>query len=83
MSEEIGKELTLNDLRALEKPVIVITRREDRDMGMTVWLLDVREHSVHFYAGLGKIHFLALIEDGKLIDDTGKKVHVFEYLGEP
>jgi hypothetical protein len=82
MSDEIGKELMLEDLKALEKPKVVVTRREDRNVGVTVWLIDVREHSVHFYGGVGKIHFLALIEDSKLIDDTGRQVHVYEYLGE-
>ena len=83
MTDEIGKELSLAELTELPKPCIVVTQREGRDLFATVWLVEVQTHSVHFYSGTGKIHFLALVQDGHLIDDTGADIYVYQYLGEP
>ena len=81
MNEEIGKELKVDDLRGLEKPCVVVTRREDRAFAVTLWLEEVNSVSVLFSAQARRTLFLTFIEDDHLVDDTGKRVHVYEYLG--
>lgn len=82
MTDEIGKEYTVDDLRALAKPVVVVTRREDRDVGVTLWLEEVGPTCVLFTAQGKRVLFLTFIEGDHVVDDTGRRVHVYEYLGE-
>lgn len=79
LNPEMGRELLVSDL--VVKTVVVVGR-EDRPHFITVWVGEIAEDFVTFYAG--EIH-TALIavrrEDGTLADDTGKRIHVWEYLG--
>lgn len=81
-SEEMGRELKAHELR--EKTVVVV-RREDRALAATLWVEAINEAAVVFFAGATwpRVHFMASrLPNGSLIDDTGKRVLVYEYLGE-
>jgi hypothetical protein len=76
---EIGRELSAHDL--VVKTVVVVTR-EDREWAYTAWVVHFDKDWVMFEAG--EIHTLLLVKrhpDGKMEDETGKRVRVFEYLG--
>ena len=81
-ASETGRQLRVDELR--EETVVVI-RREDRSVGLTIWVSRIGEDFVTFYGGAAKppITFLTIRKpDGTLVDDTGKQVLVHEYLGE-
>jgi hypothetical protein len=78
-NSEIGRELSAAEL--VPKTVVIIGR-EDRPYKYTVWVAGVGGDSVSFYSGVGNSTFIAYLrEDGKLQDDTGQEIHVYEYLG--
>ena len=79
---EIGRQLRVDELH--EKTVVVI-RREDRDVGLTVWVSEIDAEFVTFYGGAAKppITFMTFRKpDDTLVDDTGQQILVHEYLGE-
>ncbi len=77
---EVGEELTVRQLRV--NTVVAVTR-EDRPYAITVWVKAIGPDGVWFWLGETGWHLLVMIrEDGQLVDDTGKVIHVYEYLGE-
>ncbi len=79
---EIGRQLRADELREM---TVVCLRREDRDITATWWVESINSRAVVFLAGATwpRIHFMAFRQaDGTLVDDTGKLMLVFEYLGE-
>jgi hypothetical protein len=79
---EIGRRLRVNELK--ERTVVVI-RRADSRSALTMWIERISPTGVVFLAGGVEppIHFLAvrLPQDLALIDDTGREIIVYEYLG--
>jgi hypothetical protein len=76
---EIGRELSAAEL--VVKTVVVISR-EGRAGAATAWVREIGLDFVAFFLGVGNITLLLYIrEDGKLVDDTGGVIQVFEYLG--
>jgi hypothetical protein len=77
---EVGRPLLAGDLVVGS---VVVVGREDRRHMVTVWVAEVSSAHVMFHAGVIRT---ALIverrEDGTLVDDTGRRLLVFEYLGE-
>lgn len=80
MENEVGRELKANELNV---KTIVCIRREDRPITLTAWVSELGQDFVTFYSGAIKTTFLTFLrEDGELVDDTGKRIIVNEYLGE-
>jgi len=80
MKSEVGRELLASELR--EGTVIVLSR-PDSDQGITAWVKYIDPEFVAFSMGVTRTTFLGRRQaDGKIIDDTGVRVMVFEYLGE-
>ena len=78
-NDELGRELTAAELKV--KTVVVI-RRVDRHRAMTAWVTAIGYDYVMFSMGVIKTTLLAYLrEDGKLVDDTGGEIKVWEYLG--
>jgi len=78
-TNEIGRELQLNEL---QRKTIVILQR-DGEFGITMWVSFVGQEVVAFYSGRLNVLVVANIyEDGSIRDDKGKRIRVFEYLGE-
>ena len=78
--EEIGRELTAADLN----PKTVVILGHDRSpILVTVWVWKIDEDYVSFQAGEARTIFIAKrLPDDTLQDDKGKRIRVFEYLGE-
>jgi hypothetical protein len=76
---EIGRELSAAEL--VVKTVVVIGR-DDRPTLVTCWVQVIGSDFVAFFYGRVNITFIAYLrEDGKLVDDTGRQIRVWEYLG--
>jgi|HubBroStandDraft_6_1064221.scaffolds.fasta_scaffold426605_3 hypothetical protein len=77
---ELGRELKPSELRLR---TVVVVGREDRATMYTAWVHSVGDDYVALLAGEIATVFLAKRRpDDTLVDDTGKRVMVFEYLGE-
>jgi hypothetical protein len=77
---ELGKELKANEL--MERTVVVVGR-EDRAAMYTTWVSRIGVDFVAFYSGVSKMIFVVKRNaDDTMSDDTGKRIHVFEFLGE-
>jgi hypothetical protein len=77
---ELGRELTAKEL--CERTVVIVGR-EDSDTMYTAWVYRIGVDYVAFKAGVIATVFIAnRAPDDKLTDETGKKILVFEYLGE-
>ena len=81
MANEIGRGLKANELKV---GTVVVLGREDRPNARdTVWVDGIGQEGVCFYSGISRMGFVAFLrEDGELVDDTGKRIIVNEYLGE-
>lgn len=80
IQNELGRELKANELT--ERTVVVLGR-EDRATMYTAWVIRLGADYVAFGYGAINTTFIAYLrEDGELVDDTGKRILVFEYLGE-
>jgi hypothetical protein len=80
--DEVGHQLRTDELR---ERVVVCIRREDRSLWATMWVESISKTAVVFLAAATepKIHFMALrLSDDTLVDDTGRKIVVHEFLGE-
>ena len=80
-SSEMGRSLTASEL--VERTVVCV-RREDRPIAATLWVEKVTKLSVTFLAGATVPHIVFMtfrLADDTLIDDSGKKMFVYEYLG--
>lgn len=76
---EMGRELLVPDLK--EKTVIVLWR-DDRSFAVTAWVDVISTNIVIFkMVEIGAFLILARELGGMLVDDTGKRIRVFEYLG--
>jgi hypothetical protein len=79
---EVGREFTAYELMLLCGFVVIVTR-EDRPYAYTAWVTQVTPKFVVFRAGEIQTYFMAMRhEDGTLTDDTGRRIRVYEYLGE-
>jgi hypothetical protein len=79
VNPEIGRELTAAEL--VVKSVVVVGRNDRLNM-FTAWVSEVGQDFVAFYCGEARTTLLVRIrEDGKLADDSGAEIHVYEYLG--
>jgi hypothetical protein len=81
-NSELGRELKVSEL--VEGTVIVLGR-EDRNAMYTAWVYAIMHSAVAFRAGELQMLMIAardLDDRDKLTDDTGKRILVFEYLGE-
>lgn len=77
---EMGRELLAGDLMV---KTVVIVGREDRPHCFTVWVWHVGEDFIAFKAGeINHILIVLRLDDGTMIDETGNRIHVWEYLGE-
>ena len=78
-SEEMGRELLAHELQV---KTVVILGREDRPYLVSIWVSEIGDDFVAFYAGDARTVLLASRhKDGTLTDDTGKRIRVWEYLG--
>jgi hypothetical protein len=82
-ASEIGRELKVSEL----KPgTVVWLFKENSDRMATMWVVDVGDVYVHFYAGATQINFLTVRSGADLesvSDDTHTRIQIFEYLGVP
>lgn len=77
---EIGRELQVSELKPA---MVVVVKPPEKDIFITVWVRALDAKTVEFYAGEMLWHILNFImPDGSLVDDKGRVVHVYEYLGE-
>ena len=84
MSDEIGRELLASDLKPKTIVVVKPPDRLDREVYMTFWVTQVTDDFVVFHSAVkhwSVINFRG--PNDTVIDDQGRQVHVFEYLGEP
>jgi len=81
MENEIGRELKANELKV--ETVVVLSREDRPSLAYTAWVDGIGQDGVSFWSGIAKTQFIAFLrEDGELVDDTGKRIIVNEYLGE-
>ena len=79
---EIGKQLTADDLKVQQ--IVVIEAPERNGVCMTMWVREVRANLVVFYSGELDWYVINFVSnDGTIIDDQGREVKVYEYLGDP
>jgi hypothetical protein len=79
VNPEIGRELSAAELVV---KTVVILGRDDRPNMFTTWVHSIGQDSIAFWSGEGGcLLLLYLREDGKLCDDSGVEIHVYEYLG--
>lgn len=79
--DEIGRLLRADELKA---GTIVVVDPPDLRMFVTMHVTEVRDNLVVFYSGILRTHVINLVRpNGEIIDDRGRVVRVFEYLGEP
>jgi hypothetical protein len=77
---EMGRELLASEL-VIE--TVVVVGREDRPHCFTVWVWWFDDDFIAFK--LREIDCVLIVyarDDGTLVDDTGSRIHVWEYLGE-
>jgi len=77
---EVGRELAIADLKP--QTVVVIAPPGRDDVLLSMWIEAVDADMVTFFAGEMNWHVIAFIKDGRIVDDRGRVVRVFEYLGE-
>jgi len=79
--DEVGRDLKANELKVR---TVVVIRREDRpESAMTLWVREIGQDHVVFWSGTLKITLWTYLrEDGELMDETGKKIMVSEFLGD-
>jgi hypothetical protein len=80
LDQEIGRELTAADLKV---KTVVVLGQDDRPDYVTTWVQEIGVDFVTFQAAAIKLIFIAKrLPDDTLQDDKGRRIHVFEYLGE-
>lgn len=80
--DEIGRPLRADELTA--RQIVVVQPPDAGGMFFTMHVVEVRDNLVVFYSGILRMHVINLVRpNGELIDDRGRVVRVFEYLGEP
>jgi hypothetical protein len=79
---EQGRELKTSELLS-RIGFVVIIGREDRDIALTAWVQHVDDGCVAFLLGAVNTTLLCKRDrDDKLTDDTGRRMLVYEFLGE-
>lgn len=79
---EVGRELKVADLKP--EAIVVIAPPGRDDLLITMWVAEVRDNLVVFRSGELNWHVINLVlGDGTIVDDQGRPVRVFEYLGAP
>ena len=79
-SPEMGRELLADEL--VEKTVVVVGREDRPHYAITAWVQLVDAEIVLFSANEIKLTLITVRRpDGTLVDDTGKRILVWEYLG--
>lgn len=76
---ELGRMLRVDELEVKQ---VVVLAREDRPYMYTVWVTLIDSDCVMF--GAGEINTTLIVKrhpDGRLTDETGARLLVFEYLG--
>lgn len=81
MNKEVGERIAIDKLSAYRGKIVCV-QAPGRPM-ITCWVKAADADGVLFYAGVVGIHVLAFIEDGLLVDDQGREIEVYEYLGTP
>ena len=76
---EIGRELTVAELKPRH---VVVIAPPGRDITITMWVRAIDPTTVIFHSGVMNWTVINFIKDGKLVDDRGRQIRVFEYLGE-
>ena len=77
---EMGRELLAHEL--VEKTVVLVGREDRPHYAITAWVQLVDAEIVLFSAN--EVHMVLITvrrPDGTLVDDTGKRILVWEYLG--
>lgn len=78
---DVGRALTVSEL--VPGTVVVIRPPNRYDVALTLWVREVTERTVWFYAGELKISVISYRQpDGTLRDGDGNLVLIYEYLGE-
>ena len=81
-NEEVGRELKVSEL----KPhTVVWLEKETWNVLTTMWVVEVSEAWVHFFAAAADVNFLATrTGPGReaITDDSGIPMKIYEYLGE-
>jgi hypothetical protein len=83
MQEEVGRELRADELK--ERTIVWLCREEHRYDMATMWVRNVNSAAITFLVAALKPPItlvLFRLPDGTLIDDSGKRMFVYEYLGE-
>jgi hypothetical protein len=83
IQSEIGRELKVSELKP---ETVVWLAKEGRDLLATMWVVEVGDLFVHFYAGATDMHFYAVRSGADLetvADDTHARMRIYEYLGAP
>lgn len=79
MNSEQGRELKASELKVR---TVVLVKPPEKAVMITLWVVAVTEKLVEFRAGEINWHILNFVAlDGTIVDDCGRQVHVFEYLG--
>ena len=82
MKEEIGRELKVSEL--VPRTVVVLSM-DHHPMAATWWVAEVLDEFVVFTSGELRTDFAAKRTGPgreQVTDDTGKPLHIYEYLGE-
>ena len=80
---EVGRELKVSELKP--RTIVWLYKEGRKTMG-TMWVIEVGEVFVHFYAGEITMDFFALRcgpDLEKITDDSHIPMKMYEYLGEP
>jgi hypothetical protein len=79
---EIGRRLNATELTP--EKIVVIKPPGHTGMMFTCWVKEIDDTRVMFWSGTLRWYVLNWIDDSdKIIDDQGREVEVYEYLGEP
>lgn len=82
MSEEVGRELKVSELKPR---TVVVLSMDHHPMATTWWVAEILDEFVVFTSGELRTDFAAKRTGTgleQLADNTGKPLHVHEYLGE-
>jgi hypothetical protein len=78
---EIGRELLWADLIPVS---IVVVQPPGRELAFTMWVRAKNDKTIAFHSNVKNwsvINFRG--PDDSVVDDHGRQVHVYEYLGDP
>jgi hypothetical protein len=83
-SDEIGRELLASDLKERQIVWIKPPDAQNRGLMFTFWVTRVAPDNITFFSGVKRMYVVNFRgPNDTVIDDRGRQVRVFEYLGEP